>query len=70
MRRFESRDVMVPVATTEHGELTWVAEAKKERCTQGATCGSCTNTTKKPKPKGELKRELDAVRRQLEDARA
>ena len=70
MRRFESRDVMIPVGVSESGELAWADADSKGTCVQPTKCGACTNTTSRPKPKGQVADGLEALRLQLDAALA
>lgn len=67
MRRFESRDVMIPVGVSESGELAWADGDTRKTCNQ---CTDCTNTTAKPKPKpkGIATADFEALRSQLHAA--
>ena len=72
MRRFESRDVMIPVGVSESGELAWANGESADNCELPTKCGACTNTTAKPKPKPKPKGvdDLEELRLQLDAALA
>jgi|GEM_PF-2858759 hypothetical protein len=70
MRRFESRDVMIPVGVSESGELAWANGARADNCELPTKCGACTNTTAKPKPKPKGVDDLEELRLQLDAALA
>jgi len=70
MRRFESRDVMIPVGVSESGELAWANGESADNCELPTKCGACTNTTAKPKPKPKGVDDLEELRLQLDAALA